>query len=55
MIGDMPVILEIGLKYLVAVVVFDETVLLPETGYSSQKQICERISSRDGAVRIVKR
>src|SRR5438477_1047480 len=55
MAGGVPVILEIRFKYLVAVIVFDETVLLPETGNPPQKQICERIPSRNSGIRIVKR
>ena len=42
--GDVPVILEVRLQNFVAVVILEPSVLLPETGNSSQQQVGERIS-----------
>src|SRR5581483_2476524 len=42
--GRVPIILEVGLQVLEAVVVFDVTILLSKAGDSAQQQVSKRIS-----------
>src|ERR1700751_3420522 len=50
MAGGMPVILKVRLEDLVAVVVLEPYILLTETGYPPEQQICECISGRNGCI-----